>query len=82
MPSYTFLNTDSGEVFTTIMSIAEREDYLKANPHIQQQLISAPALGDSIRLGLRKPDDGFRDRLREIKKAHSRGITRSTINTH
>lgn len=81
MPSYTFLNTDSGEVFTTIMSIAEREDYLKANPHIQQQLISAPALGDSIRLGLKKPDNGFRDRLREIKKQHSKGITRSTINT-
>lgn len=81
MPTYTFLNTDSGETFTTIMSIAEREDYLKANPHIQQQLISAPALGDSIRLGLKKPDNGFRDRLKEIKKQHSKGITRSTINT-
>lgn len=81
MPTYTFLNTDSGEVFTTIMSIAEREDYLKANPHIQQQLISAPALGDSIRLGLKKPDNGFRDRLKEIKKAHSKGFTRSTVNT-
>lgn len=81
MPSYTFLNTESGEVFTTIMSIAEREDYLKANPHIQQQLISAPALGDSIRLGLKKPDNGFRDRLKEIKKHHSRGLSRSTINT-
>lgn len=81
MPSYTFLNTDSGEVFTTIMSIAEREEYLKANPHIQQQLISAPALGDSIRLGLKKPDNGFRDRLKEIKKHHSRGLSRSTINT-
>ena len=81
MPSYTFLNTESGEMVTTIMSIAEREEYLKANPHIQQQLISAPALGDSIRLGLKKPDNGFRDRLKEIKKHHSRGITRSTINT-
>jgi hypothetical protein len=81
MPSYTFLNTESGEVFTTIMSIAEREDYLKANPHIQQQLISAPALGDSIRLGLKKPDNGFRDRLKEIKKHHSKGITKSTVNT-
>ncbi|CAB4140792.1 hypothetical protein UFOVP395_127 [uncultured Caudovirales phage] len=81
MPSYTFLNTQSGEVFTTIMSIAEREDYLKANPHIQQQLISAPALGDSIRLGLKKPDNGFRDRLKEIKKHHSKGITKSTVNT-
>ena len=81
MPSYTFLNTESGEMVTTIMSIAEREEYLKANPHIQQQLISAPALGDSIRLGLKKPDNGFRDRLKEIKKQHSKGITRSTINT-
>lgn len=81
MPTYTFLNTNSGETFTTIMSIAEREEYLKANPHIQQQLISAPALGDSIRLGLKKPDNGFRDRLKEIKKQHSKGITRSTINT-
>ena len=81
MPTYTFLNTDSGETFTTIMSIAEREEYLKANPHIQQQLISAPALGDSIRLGLKKPDNGFRDRLKEIKKQHSKGINRSTINT-
>ena len=81
MPSYTFLNTDSGEVFTTIMSIAEREEYLKDNPHIQQQLISAPSIGDSIRLGLKKPDNGFRDRLREIKKAHSRGLSRSTVNT-
>ena len=81
MPSYTFLNTTSGETFTTIMSIAEREDYLKANPHIQQQLISAPSIGDSIRLGLKKPDNGFRDRLKEIKKAHSKGFTRSTVNT-
>lgn len=81
MPSYTFLNTTSGEVFTTIMSIAEREEYLKDNPHIQQQLISAPSIGDSIRLGLKKPDNGFRDRLREIKKAHSRGLSRSTVNT-
>ena len=62
------------------MSMAEREEYLKANPHIQQQL-AAPALGDPIRLGLRKPDNGFRDRLKEIKKQHSRGLTRSSINT-
>ncbi len=80
-PSYTFLNTDSGEQHTAVMSMSEREEYLKANPHIQQQIVSAPSLGDSIRLGLKKPDNGFRDRLKEIKKAHSKGFTRSTINT-
>ena len=81
MPSYTFLNTLSGELFTTIMSMSEREDFLVNNPHMHQQLVSAPAIGDSIRLGLRKPDDAFRDRLKEIKKNAQRGISRSTINT-
>lgn len=81
MPVYTFKDLNTGDEFTTVMSMTEREEYLKANPHIQQQLISAPALGDSIRLGLKKPDNGFRDRLKEIKKAHSKGFTRSTVNT-
>lgn len=83
MPSYTFkdksLNTD--ETFTTIMSMNEREEFLKNNPNMQQVIHSAPALGDSIRLGLRKPDNAFRDRLKEIKKIHSRGLTKSTVNT-
>jgi hypothetical protein len=81
VPTYTFLNTNTGEQLTEIMSIAEREEYLASNPHIQQQIVSAPSLGDSIRLGLKKPDNGFRDRLKEIKKAHSKGLTKSTVNT-
>jgi hypothetical protein len=81
MPIYTFKNLNTGDEFTTVMSMTEREEYLKANPDIQQQLIAAPAIGDSIRMGLVKPDNGFRDRLREIKKAHSKGFSRSTINT-
>lgn len=81
MPTYTFVNTETGEQFTEIMSMQEREEFLRANPAIQQQIVSAPSLGDPIRLGLRKPDDGFRDRLKEIKRAHSKGITKSTIQT-
>jgi hypothetical protein len=61
------------------MTIAEREDYIKNNPNMQQQL-STPAMGYS--LVTKKIDSGFRDRLKEIKKAHSRGFTRSTIDTH
>lgn len=81
MPSYTFRNLETDEVYTTVMSMGEREDFLKSNPHMQQVIHSAPALGDSIRMGLRKPDAGFRDRLKEIKKAHSKGFSRSTVNT-
>jgi hypothetical protein len=81
MPSYTFKDLNSGEEFTVIMSMNEREEFVANNPHMQQVFHSPPAVGDSIRLGLKKPDNGFRDRLKEIKKAHSRGLTRSTINT-
>lgn len=80
MPTYTFINTETGEVITEIMSLKEREKFLKKNQQFQQQIVSAPAIGDSIRMGLRKPDDAFRDRLRDIKKTHSRGLTKSSIN--
>jgi hypothetical protein len=79
MPAYNFKNINTGEEWTTIMSNTEREEFLEQNKHIQQQLNSAPALGYSI--VTKKPDAGFRDRLKEIKKAHSKGFTRSTVNT-
>ena len=82
MPSYTFKDLNTGEEFNVIMSMNEREEFVASNPHMQQVIHSAPALGDSIRLGLKKPDNGFRDRLKEIKKAHSRGLTKSTVNTY
>jgi hypothetical protein len=73
MPTYTFLNLNTSETFTEIMSISDKEKYLAENPHIQQQLIKPLSLGDPVRLGRIKPDDGFRDRLKEIKKAHPLG---------
>lgn len=81
MPVYTFKDINTNDQFTTVMSMSEREEYLKANPHIQQQIIAAPALGDSIRMGMVKPPESFRDILREVKKKNSRGFTRSTVNT-
>jgi hypothetical protein len=79
MPSYNFLDTNTNEYHELTMTIAEREEYIKNNPHMQPQL-STPAMGYS--LVTKKIDSGFRDRLKEIKKAHSKGFTRSTIDTH
>jgi hypothetical protein len=78
-PSYTFLDTNTNEYNQLSMTIAEREEYIKNNPHMQQQL-TTPAMGYSF--VTKKIDSGFRDRLKEIKKAHSKGFTRSTIDTH
>jgi hypothetical protein len=79
-PNYNFINNTTNKEFVEFMTISEKDTFLKNNPEISQ-ILSSPSIGDSIRLGLKKPDNAFRDRLREIKKAHSKGLTRSTVNT-
>ena len=59
------------------MSMSELDIFLKENPHIEQTITVAPAYADSASLSIRKPDQGFRDHLRRMKKHHRR----STINT-
>ena len=81
MPTYRFHNEDTGEEFEEFMMISELDSYLKNNPNLTQMLNGVPGIGDSVRLGMKKPDNGFRDVLREIKKRNSRGISKSTVNT-
>jgi predicted nucleic acid-binding Zn ribbon protein len=72
MPTYQFLNTETGEEFETLMKISEREDYLKTNPHIQP-IISAPALVSGVstsnsRTG--RVPSGFNEVLSKVSEAH------------
>ena len=69
MPLYTFKNNDTNEIFDKMMKYSEKETYLSENPHIQSHFNSAPSIGDAIRLGIRKPDDNFRDVLKKAKQA-------------
>jgi hypothetical protein len=70
-------NKETQEEFEINIKYSELEEYLKSNPHIEQIFTKFPATGDPVRLGLRKPDEGFRDVLRNIKH-RSKG---SNINT-
>jgi hypothetical protein len=76
MPTYTFVNKDTSEEITEIMSIAEMEDFLILNKNFQQVLFPV-GIADPTRLGVRKPDSGFRDVLKNIKSKHRK----STVNT-
>jgi hypothetical protein len=71
MPTYTFRNTETEEIFDKIMSWNSREDYLKENPNLEV-IIGAPAMGDSVRLGITKPDQGFNEVLSKIHAANYR----------
>jgi len=74
MPTYTWVNNKTGKRTTMLQTIAEMEQWETDHPN--QTLAPAAPLIHSGR-GLRKPEDGFRDHLREIKKKH----VGSTINT-
>lgn len=79
MPTYKFLNNETGEEFEEFMTISALDEYLKNNPTIVQLVNGAPMISSGRGMG--KPDQGFRDLLKDMKKKHSKGITRSTINT-
>ena len=64
MPLYDFEDTDTGEVFELNLKIAEKADFLKANPNLKQ-VISAPMIVGGVD-GLRKVDDGFNEVLQKI----------------
>jgi hypothetical protein len=78
MPRYTFTNPKdkTGKVFELTMSYEEYVQYVKDNPHLEQ-VFSPPGIADPIRVGQKKPDGWFRDRLKEIKKGN-RGSTIQT----
>ena len=78
MPTYVFMNNETGEVYEEFMKISELDAYLESNPNVTQQ-VTAPALSSGRGMG--KPDAGFRDVLKQIKKNANKGITRSTIET-
>ena len=44
MPTYDFINDDTGEEWTELMSISEMETLMKENPHIRKAWNTAPAL--------------------------------------
>jgi len=73
MPTYNFRHRETGEIIEKLFKIADREEFLEQNPQYESVMLAAPSLGDPIRLGIRKPDNGFREVLAKAKEAHPRG---------
>ena len=80
MPTYKFLNNNTGEEYDEFMTISSLDKYLIDNSHLTQLVNGAPMIHSGR--GMNKPENGFRDLLKEMKKNNSKGIKGSTINTH
>lgn len=76
MPTYNLRNKNTGEETTQFMFMSELDQYLIDNPHMET-VPASPAIVSGVASARMKPDDGFRDLLRTIKKANPK----SDVNT-
>ena len=70
MPIYTFENTKTKEVYDDMMSIAEKEVYLKKNKHIQQMVTKINISSGVVGIGAMKNDNGWKEMQSRIAEAH------------
>lgn len=81
MPTYVFRNSESGEIFEKVLKMSELDEYKIQNPTHQRHYDSdnVPAMADPVRIGVRKPDSGFKEVLQKIhEKAPGSILNRSS----
>lgn len=67
MPTYTFIDKDTNEIFDIVMSMKDYDDYKKENPSHERYIDEAPLLVSGVGL---KSDQGFNEVLSKISEAH------------
>ena len=69
MPTYDFLNTETGETFEKFISLSGKDEYLKENPHIQQVHLGAMSIVSGVSITGKVPD-GFKEVLAKVSENH------------
>lgn len=65
--NYTFFNKLTKKEEIHSMKMAELDDFKKNNPHLEQLIKFAPAIGDPWHHGGFKTDSGFRQMMDRIR---------------
>jgi hypothetical protein len=68
VPTYNFFNTKTEETTTEFLWVSELDAYLVSNPDLVVMPPDTSAQVDSWRMGRKKPDEGFREILKGIKR--------------
>lgn len=66
MPTYKFRNIETDEIFEKVMKISELDKFKEDNPQLERYIDYAPPIGDTVRMGLVKKDQGFKEVLQKI----------------
>ena len=67
MPLYTFHNKETDKIWTDIMSISDKEEFLETNQHIEQYLTSMNIVRG---VGGIRNDGGWKETMHKIAEAH------------
>jgi len=70
MPTYSFRDNNTGEVFDKWMYMAEREKFLSENPHLTQ-VPTSPNVVSGIGTG-EKHSTQFKEVMQKVQNAHPR----------
>ena len=70
MPTYTFEDEKKGIIFEKMMSIADKERYLKDNPNVKQIHLGGLNIVSGVGSTNIKTDSGWKENLSRIAEAH------------
>jgi len=70
MPTYTYEDTKTGEIFELTMRISERDEFVKDNPHLKQLITGAPMVVSGVGSGGVKPGGGLDEIFSKAAEAH------------
>lgn len=69
MPVYHYKNTETDEVEEHVVSMADKDEFEETNPHLEQVFLKVNMI-TGARSARAMSDEGWKDRLRAIKKAN------------
>lgn len=78
MPTYSYVNKDTGEKFDKTMSISEMTEYEDNNPNIQR-VYNKIAIVDPVGIGVTKPPSDFSKYVLGKVKAGAPGSNSATM---
>ena len=74
MPTYDFINTKTDEIsLDVLMTISDKEQYMKDNPHMKQHYTKVPGIVSSSGMNHNVDNHGFKEVLQKVGEGHPMG---------
>lgn len=70
MPTYTFRNKETNEIFDQSMKMSEYDSFMESNPSVERYYEPSDVMNIVSKIGGIRTDDGFKEVLSKVAQAH------------